>query len=378
MNNTYFSVEDNVLFNKDKSKILYYPIGKTEKSYTIPETVKHIGSSAFTGCKLENIFIPDSVTSIGVYAFSDCRFIKTLTIPNSVTLIESSAFQNCRSLSSIQLSNNINTISSYMFQDCTSLSDIIIPNNVTSISKYAFDNCENLKYINIPESISSIGDYAFYDCSALTYINLSSNIVSIGSFAFSYCASMTSINIEKDNKNYLSIDGVLFDKSVTKLICYPDGKNESAYTIPNGVVYIDNGAFGSSSIESITIPRSVLHINYAAFYGCQFLSDIYYQGTESDWNKIEEFFCNATVHFFAEPCFNIIQNLNRAEITNISEYTQNAMIIIAKYNNAKLKNIEFSFCTFAPDEKKTYNIDNNEKYRVFVWDSLQGMRPLNK
>ena len=132
-----FVYEDDVLFNKDKSRIISFRNQNIE-SYVIPSSVTSIGDRAFYGCRsLSEIAIPSSVTSIGDWAFSRCASLSEIVIPSSVTSIGDSAF-------------------SY----CASLSEIVIPSSITSIGDSAFYNCkfpDNLKQ----ELISRFGDKVF-------------------------------------------------------------------------------------------------------------------------------------------------------------------------------------------------------------------------
>ena len=132
-----FVYEDDILFNKDKSRIISFRNQNVE-SYVIPSSVTSIGKGAFTGCySLSEIVIPSSVTSIGDGAFSFCRSLSEIVIPSSVTSIGDWAFSNC-----------------------DSLSEIVIPSSVTSIGDGAFSNCKfpnNLKQ----ELISRFGGEIF-------------------------------------------------------------------------------------------------------------------------------------------------------------------------------------------------------------------------
>ena len=100
--NLNYSSLDGVLFNKLQTLLIQYSIGKSNDSYTIPDSVTSIGEYAFYyGTNLTTITIPDSVTSIGKYAFFYCSNLTSITIPDSVTSIESNAFFSCRDLTSI-------------------------------------------------------------------------------------------------------------------------------------------------------------------------------------------------------------------------------------------------------------------------------------
>lgn len=114
-----FVYEDNILFNKDKSRIISFRNQKLT-SYVIPASVTRIGEFAFSRCEsLTEVVISDSVTSIGDHAFSLCR----------------------------------------------SLTEVVIPDSVTSIGDGAFSSCESLRSVVIPDSVTSIGDWAFSYCS---------------------------------------------------------------------------------------------------------------------------------------------------------------------------------------------------------------------
>jgi hypothetical protein len=108
-NNTAYIAENGVLYNKEKTKLIQYPAGKTDVSFTIPNSVTNIEDYVFLACeKLASITIPNSVTgSIGRAAFESCRSLTGIIIPNSVTGIGEWAFNNCTSLSSITFQGTI-------------------------------------------------------------------------------------------------------------------------------------------------------------------------------------------------------------------------------------------------------------------------------
>ncbi len=251
--NAKFSSENGVLFNKDKTKLITYPLGKKDESYVIPNGVTSFGSYAFSGCtSLTSVTIPDSVTSIDYFAFERCTSLTSITIPDSVKSIDNYAFSGCTSLTSVTIGNGVTSIGGAAFEGCKSLTSVTIGNGVTSIGGAAFEGCKSLTSITIPDSVTSIGRYAFR-----------------------WCSSLVEINVGGENASYSSENGVLFNKEKTKLITYPSGKKDEFYVIPDSVTSIDNSAFyNCTSLTSINIPDGVTSIGGDAFGDCTSLTSI--------------------------------------------------------------------------------------------------------
>ena len=195
-----FIYEDDVLFNKGKSKIISFRNQNIE-SYVIPTSVTSIGDNAFTVCRsLSKIVIPSSVTSIGSGAFSFCRSLSDIIIPSSVTSIGDNAFRYCSSLSDIVIPSSVTSIGKGAFSYCRSLPKIVIPSSVTSIGDHAFDGCDSLSEIVIPSSVTNIGDWAFSGCDSLSEIVIPSSVTSIGDSAFYNCSFPNNLSQELNSR----------------------------------------------------------------------------------------------------------------------------------------------------------------------------------
>ena len=330
-------------------------------SITIPDSVTSIGQNAFDNCeKLANITIPEGVTSIEKYAFYGCSSLTSITIPDSVTSIGDSTFCGCSSLESITIPNSVTNIEKYAFYDCSSLTSITIPEGVTSIGSYAFYDCSSLTSITIPEGVTSIGSYAFQSCSSLTNITIPDSVTSIGANAFSGCSSLTSINVSDNNKNYSSIDGVLFNKDKTEIIKYPTKKKETSYDIPNSVTSIGADAFlGCRSLTSITIPNSVTSIGDSTFSCCSSLESITIPNSVTNIEKHAFYECSSLTNI-------TIQN----SVTSIGSEAFYKCISLSKVlclgNAASLKDNVFSY---TPSALKFYAKNGLTGYDANGWEN---------
>ena len=320
--NQTYSSQDGVLFNKDKTVLINYPIGSERTSYNIPDSVTNIGEYAFADCKnLKSIMVSNSLTHIGEYAFSGCTNLTCVTIPNSVTSIGEYAFSSCKSLTSVIIPDGVTRINESTFRECTSLKSIIIGNGVTVIDRYAFYNCKNLICVTIPNSVTVIGWYVFDICSSLETVNYKGTK-----------AEWKSIDISDENYNLIGAmikctDGIIgYAHTVIDNLEYSlvdDTATVIGYTfasqsvsIPKSVDYegykfdvtsIGGHAFDNcTSLLSVVIPDSVTSISDGAFFDCEGLKDVYYTSTEDEWNKItigndNENLTNATIHYNFEP-----------------------------------------------------------------------------
>lgn len=241
-NNPKFKSIDGVLFNKDASRIFYFPYNHQNTEYTIPSTVTIILNRAFEFCKkLNKLIIPDSVIiigedafygcsslqsvkmssnirKIGYGAFSMCSALSNIELPDSLKKIEGSAFSHCSSLKAINLPYNIKYLGDQVFWDCTALTSINIPEGIDTIYAGTFEECSTLNTIEIPDNVKIIGFGAFNGCSSLNHIKISQNITRIDQNAFGGCTSLANIYLLCDDINSIKVtdtfDDVDFDNCV--------------------------------------------------------------------------------------------------------------------------------------------------------------------
>lgn len=254
--NEYYSSQNGVLYNKDKSKIVSFPLSKQD-SYIIPNSVKSIERFAFFNCtgitninipfgiemidsrafnncpnlvninvdadnkfysslngalynknqsmliavpggKTNTFEIPDSVNNIGPYAFYGCEKITNIIIPDSVTDMGTFAFSRC-SIKNITLPDGIKKIEGSLFCSCTSLKSIVIPDSVTEIASMAFFQCTSLTDVHLPSGLICMEDRVFSRCTALTDIVIPENVETIGAVLFQNC-NHVNIYVKKESQ----------------------------------------------------------------------------------------------------------------------------------------------------------------------------------
>ncbi len=292
--------------NSNSNNIPWKALRESIVSVVIEPGVTTIGFNAFFGCaNLTSAVIPDSVTDIGGQAFYGCSSLTSITIPDSVASIGEWAFSYCSGLIEIQVAsgnpaycavdgvlfNKAKTELIY-FPDGTDATSYTIPDTVTDIASDAFRNCRSLVSVTIPDSVTSIGSNAFNNTA---YYNDSTNwkndvlyidqwIICADTSISGNCAIKTGI---------IGIANSAFNEC----------KSLTSVTIPDSVTSIGNLAFyGCSSLTSITVGIGVTSIGKYAFLLCSALTDVYYAGSEGDWNAIEIGSINApltsaTIHY---------------------------------------------------------------------------------
>ena len=248
----------------------------------------HVEITGYTGTETD-LVIPDKLEGLPVTAICPVRTkasyigflssgfpsnLRSLTIPGTVELIDNMAFYRCTSLTRVVLSEGIKTIEATAFSTCTNLSEINFPDSITSIGSGAFWGCEKLRTVTLPASVS-FENNPFADCTGLREF----------------------IVTDSGGSRLLSAkDGVLFDTNQTTLLCYPAGKTDKAYVLPETVSNIAWQAFhGCMYLRSVTLPGDMSAIDPHAFDGCTALEKVelpeslqtigYYAFSDCKWLK---------------------------------------------------------------------------------------------
>lgn len=197
----------------------------------------------------------------------------------AVTGISEHAFYDCKTLKSITLPATLEIISKYAFFNCEGLTAIIVPNSVKEIGYNAFGECNSLKTVTLSSTLEKIGDNAFEYCPGLTSITLPASLKEIKNDIFYQCKNLLSIKVGAGSQSFSSVDGVLFNKSLSALIRYPAAKPNLTFIVPKSVTRIENYAFnGCSKLTEITLSDTLQSLGdnvlFHVFENCNALTKI--------------------------------------------------------------------------------------------------------
>ena len=205
---------------------------------------------------------------------------------------------------SIVVEAGITELWNVAFHEMSNVISITLPDTLLYIRRYAFMNCSSLLTLDIPESVIVIGEGAFGGCRSLKQVAISATVSSIGNEAFFACDALEAIKVSEENTAYTSVDGVLFNKDMKKLVAVPNMMS-GTYSVPAGVEVIAPYAFsGAWRLTEVSLPASLLQIGHTCFYFLGNLKDVYYAGTEDQWEILKtniaennDSLFSATVHF---------------------------------------------------------------------------------
>lgn len=249
LNPSFISVEG-VLFKSDQTRLIQFP-GAKSGSYVVPSTVIGLETGAFAGSvNVTEVTLPDGLKAIPNGTFMGCRSLATVKLPASVISIGSQAFHT------------------------SGLVEFAIPEGVAVIQDETFAFCPNLTKVTIPDSVRTIGVMALAGCEKLEKLDISANVATIRPAAFQLCPRLAAINVDEMNTAYTSVDGILYNKSMTTILAYPGGKTGD-YQLPDSIRRIEESAFaGAVHLPGLVVPDAVTFMGAGAFQECKQLASI--------------------------------------------------------------------------------------------------------
>ncbi|CCZ85549.1 putative uncharacterized protein [Firmicutes bacterium CAG:631] len=256
----YFNLVDGVLYNRDFTRLIYYPISKKDDRYEIKEGCRILGKHSFYLCdNLKEVIIPSSIIKLENNPFSGCTKINLVNKSDYYHIDDSVIYDKDYS-SVIGCLNSINT-------DCLVLKD------VKRICRNSFWNCKGIRKIVLPKTLESIGYNPFVSCS--------------------------NIEFESNSENYMVYDNALYTADKSKLVCYPAKYAIGDIYLPDEVITLERGAFsGCDRMTNIHL-HNVSIISKTCFTNC---------------NSLEKVYCSDLVTYIGEWAFAHCTNLKEVSV----------------------------------------------------------------
>lgn len=218
----------------------------------------------FEGKDVRKVIIGEGITGIENDIFNQCDNLRSIEIPSTVSYIGDKAFHYTYGLEEIKINENNTHFSSD--------SGVLFDKNKTQLINYPKGKTD-AQYV-IPDTVTNIKGLAFTNNGLVKTIQISKNVEQVESNAFRSCHSLENIIVAEENPNYLTIDGILYNKDKTELICYPSEKQGKTYTIDENVKTIKEYAFSNNyHLEDVDV-STVEAIERGAFYGIQTLKKV--------------------------------------------------------------------------------------------------------
>lgn len=301
--NTDYSADDTgVLYNYDKSKLIYCPLNAVSDNYIVPDNTTTINASAFSGVSgIKNIVIGDSVTDIGEkafyqssieslklgknalnvgsYAFAESNLL-TVEVDAVIDAWSNAVFYMCMDLTKVILNGTNSIIPLAMFSRCSSLSDISINSDIITVKGSAFNKCLNLEYISLGEKVEYFGANSFYNCTSLKAFPVSSFTHTIEREAFYGCTAAEELIIPDSvtmlaSSSFYGCSGIkelVIGTGITeiksKTFEYCSGIGD--IVVPGNIKTICESAFEYSYPSSVVLEEGVENVGNSAFFGEEF------------------------------------------------------------------------------------------------------------
>lgn len=284
-NENFMSDEDGVVFSKDGTQLVQYPLGRTASSYDIPEGVTVIKKNAFKwnandsrSNSLENVTFPNSLKTVEDNAFM-CSGLTSVSMPANIEW-GTGVFQLNKKLKTININEGVKDIPDNFFYGLDNVEEINLPDTLETIGYRAFDRC-GVTEIRLPDGLRSIGEEAF-EASSLKSVEIPASVTEIGDRAFYMCKNLSDINIKGGNKaldlgRYTfnacdSLTDIYVPDRVTKL---DDGVFSNCQRLRTvdmaNVTELGNGVFAYSGLEEMELPDTIKTMGNATFFECSSL-----------------------------------------------------------------------------------------------------------
>ena len=287
--------------------------------------------------EITSVIIEDGATNIAANAFLHCSNLKSVNIPNTVIEIGYSSFLGT-GIEKIEIPSSVKKINSLAFSNCP-LTEVKLNEGLIEIGSHIFKLSSNLTEIRLPDSVEALDGTFAYSYIKNIFIPQKAKFISDGVLDFTYGAE--SVTVDEKNPYYSSYDGVLYNKDKTTLISCPWQK-KGTLRIADGTLIIDD--IQNIKVDKIIVPKSVTSINNCLNFSDglseSLLTDIYYEGSENDWNNItvnHGEFCegnhllipeNVKLHCLNSPSVTVAINAENGAVTGDGIYAKEDSVTV--------------------------------------------------
>lgn len=235
-------------------------------------TVGTLGDGVFAQCtQLSEVNLPAELEALPEAIFRGCKSLTAINISSlPLTRIGPRAFYQCSSLQGLELPGTLVEIGDQAFADMKALASVELPAGITSIGAQAFAGCQMLQSIALPEQLISLGYSPFAGCNQLREVSLPAKISDIDDkFVFADCPALEEISIAEGARYYSCTDGVLRNRTGSKIIAYPAALSRQVHpTLRTTSQPLAPGALmGCELGEVLLLPAQVSAVPREAFAG---------------------------------------------------------------------------------------------------------------
>ena len=290
----------------------------------IPDSVKEINYSAFTGTDITSVVLPSGLKTITSNTFNGCTSLESIELPENLEKIENSAFRYCSALTEVEIPSTVASVGEYVFEGCTEVTididfssftsignsafkgytgyiGVLDISNATKVEDAAFYGCTGITEVILSNELTTLEESVFAYCSALTSIHIPATVTVIKNNCFSNCTSLASVTFEMENAQLKTIYPHVFEKTAIREIVFPNKLERIAQNTFNGCPNIESINFGASfvdfSVNGNTQPPFTLGNTLKYIY----LSDTFngmrdkiFSWNDNNANEYNKYFVNLT------------------------------------------------------------------------------------